>query len=89
MTETERLLAAMNHVCQPDERRVAAGFIVSDGLVLFAKRESSKRIAPAKWHLPGATLKWANEPSMRCIVRSGKSLAARLKSVRHCTCSNT
>jgi len=48
--------------CRPGEKRVAAGFIFSDGHVLFARRAMSKRTAPGMLHLPGGHIEAGELP---------------------------
>jgi len=43
------------------QKIVVAGFIVRDGKVLLAKRPSTKKIAPDKYHLPGGHVEFGED----------------------------
>jgi len=44
-----------------EQKIVVAGFIVSEGKVLLAKRPKSKKLAPDKYHLPGGHVEYGED----------------------------
>lgn len=46
---------------------VAAGILCRDGKVLLARRPAHKKIAPAKWHLPGGHVEFAEDPDVALV----------------------
>lgn len=43
------------------QKIVVAGFIIKDGKVLLAKRPTSKKLAPDKYHLPGGHVEFGED----------------------------
>ncbi len=45
------------------QKIVVSGLLAKDGKVLLAKRSTTKKIAPGKWHIPGGHAEFGEHPA--------------------------
>jgi 8-oxo-dGTP diphosphatase len=63
------------------QRIVAAGFILDQGKVLLAKRATTKKLAPGKYHLPGGHVEFGETVQEALAREIAEEFAVRIEVV--------